>query len=45
MLFRSDALRPIAVDDISRTIRLMWVSSTLALVLFIAARWLMVGVA
>lgn len=40
-----DALRPIAVDDISRTIRLMWVSSTLALVLFIAARWLMVGVA
>lgn len=40
-----DALRPIAVDDISRTIRLMWVSSTLALVLFIAARWLTVGVA
>ena len=40
-----DAQRPIAVDDISRTIRLMWVSSTLALALFIAARWLMVGVA
>ncbi|AKH88882.1 adenosylcobinamide-phosphate synthase CbiB [Edwardsiella tarda] len=40
-----DALRPIAVADISRTIRLMWVASTLALLLFIAARWLVVGAA
>ncbi|MBV8041992.1 CobD/CbiB family cobalamin biosynthesis protein, partial [Pluralibacter sp.] len=40
-----DALRPIAVDDISRTIRLMWVASTLGLALFIVARWLAVGVA
>lgn len=40
-----DAQRRISVDDISRTIRLMWVSSTLALALFLAARWLVVGVA
>ncbi|VFS36027.1 cobalamin biosynthesis protein [Yokenella regensburgei] len=38
-----DAQRAIAVDDISRTIRLMWVASTLALVLFIIVRWLLVG--
>ncbi|WP_260863469.1 adenosylcobinamide-phosphate synthase CbiB [Citrobacter sp. Marseille-Q6884] len=40
-----DAQRDISVDDISQTIRLMWVASTLALVLFIALRWLLVGVA
>ena len=40
-----DARRDIAVDDISRTIRLMWVASTLALVLFMAARWLVMGAA
>lgn len=40
-----DAQRDISVDDISYTIRLMWVASTLALALFIALRWLLVGVA
>lgn len=40
-----DAQREISVDDISQTIRLMWVASTLALALFIALRWLLVGVA
>jgi adenosylcobinamide-phosphate synthase len=35
-----DAQRDISVDDISHTIRLMWVASTLALALFIALRWL-----
>ncbi|MBJ3590994.1 cobalamin biosynthesis protein [Salmonella enterica subsp. enterica serovar Saintpaul] len=40
-----DAQRDISVDDISQTIRLMWVASTLALVLLIALRWLLVGVA
>ncbi|HHU0689494.1 adenosylcobinamide-phosphate synthase CbiB [Citrobacter sp. Marseille-Q3906] len=40
-----DAQRDISVDDISQTIRLMWVASTLALALFIALRWLLVGVA
>ena len=40
-----DAQRDISVDDISHTIRLMWVASTLALALFIALRWLWVGVA
>ena len=40
-----DAQRDISVDDISHTIRLMWVASTLALALFIALRWLLVGVA
>ncbi|ECI4181703.1 cobalamin biosynthesis protein CobD, partial [Salmonella enterica subsp. diarizonae] len=35
----------ISVDDISRTIRLMWVASTLALALFIAARCWLSGVA
>ncbi|WP_065106317.1 adenosylcobinamide-phosphate synthase CbiB [Escherichia coli] len=40
-----DAQRPISVDDISQTIRLMWVASTLALALFLVARWLVVGVA
>ena len=40
-----DAQRDISVDDISHTIRLMWVASTLALALFIALRWLWAGVA
>lgn len=40
-----DAQRGISVDDISRTIRLMWVASTLALALFIAVRCLLVGAA
>ncbi|HBP7449759.1 TPA: cobalamin biosynthesis protein, partial [Salmonella enterica subsp. enterica serovar Infantis] len=40
-----DAQRDISVDDISRTIRLMWVASTLALALFIAARCGLSGVA
>ncbi|EGT0677735.1 cobalamin biosynthesis protein [Citrobacter braakii] len=40
-----DAQRDISVDDISHTIRLMWVASMLALALFIALRWLLVGVA
>lgn len=40
-----DAQRDISVDDISQTIRLMWVASTTALALFIALRWLLVGVA
>lgn len=40
-----DATRNVTVDDISRTIRLMWVASTLALVLFLVTRWLVVGVA
>ena len=40
-----DATRDIAVDDISRTIRLMWVASTLALALFMATRYWLVGVA
>ncbi|QMI05617.1 adenosylcobinamide-phosphate synthase CbiB [Citrobacter sp. RHB25-C09] len=40
-----DATRNVTVDDISRTIRLMWVASTLVLVLFLVTRWLVVGVA
>ena len=40
-----DAQRDISVDDISHTIRLMWVASTLALALFVALRWLWAGVA
>jgi adenosylcobinamide-phosphate synthase len=40
-----DATRDISVDDISRTIRLMWVSSTLALALFMAVRYWLVGAA
>ncbi|MEN0614760.1 adenosylcobinamide-phosphate synthase CbiB [Klebsiella indica] len=40
-----DATRDISVDDISRTIRLMWVASTLALALFMAVRYWLVGVA
>lgn len=40
-----DAQRDISTDDISRTIRLMWVASTLALVLFMVARWLVAGAA
>lgn len=40
-----DQQRDISVDDISQTIRLMWVASTLALALFIALRWLWLGVA
>ncbi|CBG88869.1 adenosylcobinamide-phosphate synthase CbiB [Citrobacter rodentium] len=38
-----DARRDISVNDISRTIRLMWVASTLALALFMLTRWLVVG--
>ena len=40
-----DQQRDISVDDISQTIRLMWVASTLALALFMALRWLWFGVA
>ncbi|MGL5699261.1 MAG: adenosylcobinamide-phosphate synthase CbiB [Kluyvera sp.] len=40
-----DARRDIAIDDISRTIRLMWVASTLALLLFMAVRFWLVGAA
>ncbi|MEZ2603217.1 adenosylcobinamide-phosphate synthase CbiB [Kluyvera intermedia] len=40
-----DDHRAIAIDDISRTIRLMWVSSTLALLLFMAVRVWLMGVA
>ena len=40
-----DAQRTISIDDISQTIRLMWVASTLALVLFLVTRWLVMGVA
>ncbi|MFB5081273.1 adenosylcobinamide-phosphate synthase CbiB [Raoultella sp. C349492] len=40
-----DAVRDVCVDDISQTIRLMWVASTLALALFIAARYLLIGAA
>lgn len=40
-----DAVRDIAVDDISRTIRLMWVASSLALALFIGVRYWPVGAA
>lgn len=40
-----DARRDIAIDDISRTIRLMWVSSTLALLLFMAVRFWLIGAA
>ena len=40
-----DEHRPIAIDDISRTIRLMWVASTLALLLFMAVRFWLVGAA
>ena len=40
-----DDQRTICVDDISLTIRLMWVASTLALALFIVTRWLVVGAA
>lgn len=40
-----DSQRTISVDDISQTIRLMWVASTLALALFLVTRWLVVGVA
>ncbi len=40
-----DAVRGIAVDDISRTIRLMWVASSLALALFIGVRYWLVGAA
>ncbi|HDG1681388.1 TPA: cobalamin biosynthesis protein [Kluyvera ascorbata] len=38
-----DEHRPIAIDDISRTIRLMWVASTLALLLFMAVRFWLIG--
>lgn len=40
-----DAVRDIAVDDISRTIRLMWVASSPALALFIGVRYWLVGAA
>lgn len=40
-----DATRPIAIADISRTIRLMWVASTLALLLFMAVRFWLCGAA
>ena len=40
-----DAVRDIAVDDIARTIRLMWVASSLALALFIGVRYWLVGAA
>lgn len=40
-----DAQREISVNDISQTIRLMWVASTLALALFMLTRWLVVGMA
>lgn len=40
-----DAVRDISVDDIPRTIRLMWVASTLALVLFMLLRYLWTGAA
>lgn len=40
-----DAQRPVCVDDISHTIRLMWVASTLALALVITVRWLAAGAA
>ncbi|WP_434639017.1 adenosylcobinamide-phosphate synthase CbiB [Klebsiella sp. I138] len=40
-----DTVRDISVDDIPRTLRLMWVASTLALVLFMAVRYLWAGVA
>ena len=40
-----EATRDVSVDDISRTIRLMWVSSTLALALFMAIRFWLVGAA
>lgn len=38
-----DEHSPIAIDDISRTIRLMWVASTLALLLFMAVRFWLIG--
>lgn len=40
-----DDVRDISVDDIPRTIRLMWVASTLALALFMLARYLLAGAA
>lgn len=40
-----DAVRDISVDDIPRTIRLMWVASTLALVLFMLLRYPWTGAA
>lgn len=38
-----DALRDVTDDDIPRTLRLMWVASTLALLLFALIRYLFVG--
>lgn len=38
-----DALRDVSNDDIPRTLRLMWVASTLALLLFALIRYLFVG--
>lgn len=40
-----DARRDIAIDDIPQTIRLMWVASTLALLLFMAVRFWLIGAA
>lgn len=38
-----DALRDVSNDDIPRTLRLMWVASTLALLVFALIRYLFVG--
>lgn len=38
-----DAMREIGIDDIDATIRLMWVSSTLALILFAVTRLIWLG--
>ncbi|WLI77621.1 adenosylcobinamide-phosphate synthase CbiB [Kosakonia sp. H02] len=38
-----DDLRPIAVDDIPRTLRLMWLACTLALALFALMRYTLAG--
>ncbi|ROP62655.1 adenosylcobinamide-phosphate synthase [Enterobacter sp. BIGb0383] len=38
-----DAVREVSTDDIPRTLRLMWVASTLALLLFALIRYLLVG--
>ncbi|WFO12583.1 hypothetical protein MAY82_16360 [Edwardsiella ictaluri] len=40
-----DARRAVTPDDISRTVRLMWVASALALALLMAVRWLVAGAA
>ena len=40
-----DAVRDISVEDIPRALRLMWVASTLALAMFMVARYLWTGMA